>query len=272
MTDRRTSAAERPRRRSRRSTSASACRTTRRSRCVDYDPAWPALFEREEARIRGGPRRRGRPRSSTPARRPCPGLAAKPIIDITLIVADSSTSRRTCRDLEAAGYVAPDPRARDWYEHRVFKGPDTNINLHVFSAGSPELDRMVGFRDWLRTHDDDRDAVRADEARARRRGPGGTSRTTPTPRRRSSRRSSRGQACRAPSLSRGDASSLLGGPCDRHGGDCLLDRLPGGPDRLDTAPVNRDRASRDGAGRHGVCIARTGDRGKAVGGARDSSR
>jgi GrpB-like predicted nucleotidyltransferase (UPF0157 family) len=27
----------------------------------------------------------------------------------------------------------------------------------VFSAGSPELDRMVGFRDWLRTHDDDRE-------------------------------------------------------------------------------------------------------------------
>jgi GrpB-like predicted nucleotidyltransferase (UPF0157 family) len=39
----------------------------------------------------------------------------------------------------------------------VFKGPDTNVNLHVFSAGCVELERMVGFRDWLRTHDDDRE-------------------------------------------------------------------------------------------------------------------
>src|SRR5437867_1837568 len=48
-------------------------------------------------------------------------------------------------------------REPDWYEHRVFKGPDTNINLHVFSPDSPELERMVGFRDWLRTHDEDRE-------------------------------------------------------------------------------------------------------------------
>ena len=39
----------------------------------------------------------------------------------------------------------------------VFKGPDTNINLHTFSEGCPEIDKMLGFRDWLRTHDEDRD-------------------------------------------------------------------------------------------------------------------
>ena len=38
------------------------------------------------------------------------------------------------------------------------KGPDADINLHVFSAGDAEIDRMVLFRDWLRSHDDDRDA------------------------------------------------------------------------------------------------------------------
>jgi GrpB-like predicted nucleotidyltransferase (UPF0157 family) len=35
--------------------------------------------------------------------------------------------------------------------------PDTNINLHVFTQGTSEIDRMVHFRDWLRTHDADRD-------------------------------------------------------------------------------------------------------------------
>jgi GrpB-like predicted nucleotidyltransferase (UPF0157 family) len=39
----------------------------------------------------------------------------------------------------------------------VFKGPDTDINLHVLSRGCPEIDRMVMFRDWLRSNASDRD-------------------------------------------------------------------------------------------------------------------
>jgi GrpB-like predicted nucleotidyltransferase (UPF0157 family) len=124
-------------------------------RLVDYDPAWPALFEREERRIRavlGDRVIRLEHTGSTSV----PGLAAKPIIDMTMIVPDSSDESSYVPDLEAAGYVLR-IREPDWYEHRVFKGPDTNVNLHTFSPDCPELERMVGFRDWLRTHDDDRD-------------------------------------------------------------------------------------------------------------------
>jgi GrpB-like predicted nucleotidyltransferase (UPF0157 family) len=32
-----------------------------------------------------------------------------------------------------------------------------NINLHVFSAGCLEVDRMLRFRDWLRVNPADRD-------------------------------------------------------------------------------------------------------------------
>jgi GrpB-like predicted nucleotidyltransferase (UPF0157 family) len=62
--------------------------------------------------------------------------------------------------MEAAGYVL---RIREphWFEHRVFKGPDTNINLHVFTQGCPEIDQMRLFRDWLRMHATDRDAYAA---------------------------------------------------------------------------------------------------------------
>ncbi len=42
-------------------------------------------------------------------------------------------------------------------EHRVFNGPDTDINLHVFSSGCPEIDRMLMFRHWLRANAADRD-------------------------------------------------------------------------------------------------------------------
>lgn len=34
---------------------------------------------------------------------------------------------------------------------------DTDVNVHVFSAGCPEIDRMVGFRDRLRADRDDRE-------------------------------------------------------------------------------------------------------------------
>jgi GrpB-like predicted nucleotidyltransferase (UPF0157 family) len=84
-----------------------------------------------------------------------PGLAAKPIIDMLLIVPDSSDEASYVPALENAGYVLR-IREPEWHQHRLFKGPDANINLHVFSEGSSEIGRMLGFRDWLRTHDDDR--------------------------------------------------------------------------------------------------------------------
>jgi GrpB-like predicted nucleotidyltransferase (UPF0157 family) len=124
---------------------------------VEYDPAWPELYAREETRIRsilGDRVLRIEHTGSTSV----PGLAAKPVIDITMIVADVSDEDAYARDLERGGYTV---RIREqepqWYDHRVFKGPDTNVNLHVFSDGCPELARMVGFRDWLRTHADDRE-------------------------------------------------------------------------------------------------------------------
>ena len=39
----------------------------------------------------------------------------------------------------------------------MFKGSNNEVNLHVFSTGCPEIDRMLGFRDWLRTNEEDRE-------------------------------------------------------------------------------------------------------------------
>ena len=47
-------------------------------------------------------------------------------------------------------------REPEWFEHRLLKTPHTDGNLHVFSAGCEEIDRMLAFRDWLRVHKDDR--------------------------------------------------------------------------------------------------------------------
>ena len=58
--------------------------------------------------------------------------------------------------LEAAGYVLR-IREPEWFDHSVFKGPDTNVNLHAFTAGATEIERMLLFRDWLRAYPADRD-------------------------------------------------------------------------------------------------------------------
>jgi GrpB-like predicted nucleotidyltransferase (UPF0157 family) len=85
-----------------------------------------------------------------------PGLPAKPVIDVVLEVPDSSDEAAYLQDMEAAGYVLV-IREPEWFEHRVFKGPDANVNLHVFTAGSSEVERMLRFRDRLRADDADRE-------------------------------------------------------------------------------------------------------------------
>src|SRR5919199_1912063 len=122
---------------------------------VDYDPKWPRLFEREAERIQAalGDRVLSIEHVGSTS---VPGLAAKPRIDVLLVVADSADESAYVPALEAAGYVLR-IREPDWYEHRVFKGPDTDINLHVFSPGCPEIERVLLFRDWLRAHPADRE-------------------------------------------------------------------------------------------------------------------
>ena len=85
-----------------------------------------------------------------------PELPAKPIIDIVLSVADSGREAEYVELLEKAGYQLR-IREPDWHQHRMFKGPENKTNLHVFSEGCPEIDRMLIFRDWLRASGSDRE-------------------------------------------------------------------------------------------------------------------
>lgn len=123
-------------------------------RIVEYDPAWPKLFEREAERIRGALGDQVlllEHVGSTSV----PGLAAKPTIDILLVIDDSANEAAYLPRMEAAGYIlrVREPNRGD---HRMFKGPDTSIHLHVFSRGSPEIERMLLFRDRLRANEADR--------------------------------------------------------------------------------------------------------------------
>ncbi|PAD93370.1 GrpB family protein [Shouchella clausii] len=122
---------------------------------LEYDPEWPNQFDREASRIRsvlGNKALQLEHVGSTSV----PGLCAKPIIDILLVVNDSADETTYVPDLEKAGYTLR-IREPEWFEHRLFKGPDTDINLHVFSEGASEVNRMLRFRDWLRSNNADRD-------------------------------------------------------------------------------------------------------------------
>jgi GrpB-like predicted nucleotidyltransferase (UPF0157 family) len=115
---------------------------------AEYDPAWPSLYQVEAERIRavvGEQVVLVEHVGSTSV----PGLSAKPRIDIVLTVPDSSEEPSYLPALEDAGYVLR-VREPEWHEHRCLKGPDVDVNLHVFSGGCLEVDRMLGFRDHLR--------------------------------------------------------------------------------------------------------------------------
>lgn len=122
---------------------------------AEYDLAWAERFRREEARIRaalGGTALSVEHIGSTSV----PGLAAKPIVDILLVVEDSGDEDSYLPALEQAGYVLR-VREPDFHEHRMFRTPQKDVHLHVYSVCSPEIDRYLLLRDHLRENDEDRE-------------------------------------------------------------------------------------------------------------------
>ncbi len=124
---------------------------------VEYNPAWPGMFRRESNRIHGALGERALTIEHVGSTS-VPGLIAKPCIDILLVVADAGDDDAYIPDLHEAGYVLRiSEEVENWGPHRVLKGREINLNLHVLSDGSPEIREFIGFRDWLRANPVDRD-------------------------------------------------------------------------------------------------------------------
>ncbi|MEV3854184.1 GrpB family protein [Streptomyces sp. NPDC050095] len=125
----------------------------------EYDPRWPVVFDREAARMRellGHVEHRIEHVGSTSV----PGLPAKPVIDVLLIVPDAGDEASYVPALEELGYTLV-IREPEWYEHRLLRKYDLDpssesANLHVLPEGCEEAVRMLRFRDRLRTDDGDR--------------------------------------------------------------------------------------------------------------------
>jgi len=122
---------------------------------ADYDPAWPERFRHEEEKIRGA---LGEAALSVEhiGSTSVPGLAAKPIVDVLLVVEDSGDEDSYLPALEEAGYVLR-VREPDFHEHRMFRTPEKDVHVHVYSSRSPEIGRCLLLRERLRADEEDRE-------------------------------------------------------------------------------------------------------------------
>ncbi|HET7815487.1 MAG TPA: GrpB family protein, partial [Candidatus Baltobacteraceae bacterium] len=118
---------------------------------AEHNPEWRMRFEVERRRIvgaLGGKVRRIEHIGSTSV----PGLAAKPIVDI-LVAVDDPLDDETRDALGRAGYTlrVEEP------EHRMYRTAAADVHVHLWPAGSPEIERHLAFRDRLRSHAPDRE-------------------------------------------------------------------------------------------------------------------
>ncbi|WP_166503460.1 GrpB family protein [Modestobacter italicus] len=123
---------------------------------VDYDARWPTRFREIAERLRRaltgdvvGVEHIG----STSV----PGLAAKPIIDVLLTVADVDDEAAYVPALESAGFLL---RVRE-PGHRMVRTPTRDVHVHVYEPGRQEVRDYLDLRDWLRVDAADRELYAA---------------------------------------------------------------------------------------------------------------
>lgn len=129
---------------------------TKQIEVLPYNPQWPSMFELESSIIKaalGDQLISVHHVGSTSV----PGLAAKPKIDMIIVVKDPL---QTIGKFEAIGF-----QYRGEYNiplHYGFsKRGDVGVNLHVYEDGHPEIELNLLFRDYLRNSPSVRDEYAA---------------------------------------------------------------------------------------------------------------
>jgi GrpB-like predicted nucleotidyltransferase (UPF0157 family) len=118
---------------------------------LDYDPNWPGLFQSLRKRIADalGDMAAAIEHVGSTA---VPGLAAKPIIDIDVLLAPATMLPAAIECLAKLGYVHRGNLGIP--EREAFRAPanDPPHHLYVCPPSSAEFQRHVAFRDYLRAH------------------------------------------------------------------------------------------------------------------------
>ncbi len=123
-------------------------------RIVDYDPEWVLRFQEHAGRIRSVLAEQAK-RIEHIGSTSVPGLAAKPIVDMLLVVEDSAKEEAYLPALETAGYQLR-VREPEFCEHRMVRTDSLDVHVHILSGGCPEIGRYLVFRDRLRENASDR--------------------------------------------------------------------------------------------------------------------
>ena len=137
---------------------------------VPHDPAWPKDAEREGDRLAavlGGHLLAVHHVGSTAI----PGIRAKPILDLLPVVDDLAALDAARAAVEALGYAWWGEYGLPGRRYCTLDDPATGrrlIQLHCFQQVSPEVERHVAFRDYLRerpevarTYDAEKERCRA---------------------------------------------------------------------------------------------------------------
>jgi GrpB-like predicted nucleotidyltransferase (UPF0157 family) len=126
----------------------------------DYDPAWAKVFSKLAARAMAalGSLAVGVEHIGSTA---VPGLAAKPIIDLDVVMALPADLPEVIQCLSNLGYVHEGDLGITGRE--AFRSPSDSPphHLYVLSAGADELRRHLAFRDALRASSDLRNSYDA---------------------------------------------------------------------------------------------------------------
>jgi GrpB-like predicted nucleotidyltransferase (UPF0157 family) len=138
---------------------------------VPYDPAWPAAA-RALAQVYAAALSDLTTAVEHVGSTSVPGLAAKPIIDINIVIASRALLPEVIERLASLGYQHQGDLGI--VEREAFKGDGSDEvprdgsgrhwpahHLYVCAADNEELRRQILFRDWLRTHPEDADAYGA---------------------------------------------------------------------------------------------------------------
>lgn len=124
---------------------------------ADYDPQWPATFEQLRVQIAdalGTLALRIEHVGSTAV----PGLAAKPIIDLDVVIGAVSDLPAVTARLRMLGYQPEGDLGIPGREAFTTPPSAPPHHLYVCALDSRELARHLTFRDFLRTHPDAADA------------------------------------------------------------------------------------------------------------------
>lgn len=118
---------------------------------VDYDPAWPLRFKELASRVQSSLGERVL-RVEHVGSTAIPGLAAKPIIDLDVVVNSPSDVESAIRGLAAIGYMHEGDLGVQGREAFLSPAGESLHHLYVLVDGTAELQGHLAFRDSLRAN------------------------------------------------------------------------------------------------------------------------